>query len=112
MEPKCYQLKDSVMALQYSDTNMRGMYDFLTNYKKTYQYMTSSEDGIFYINWSENPNGGLILYQTLCRTQKVRFGDYVVRESDNKFRVYSEKEFKELFQLIEGGNNNETNSND
>lgn len=89
-----YRKKPVVIdALQWTGTNHREMFDFLTDYQCTDQYM-SAEGKNFYIDHWKVP-GGLVI-KTLEGEHLANIGDYIIRAvfTVNFIRVsqiYSEK---------------------
>lgn len=71
-----------VEAIQWTGKNHREMFDFLTNYEKLNEYMTSIGDN-FYINHNK-VEGGLII-KTLEREHIANIGDYIIRGVKGEF---------------------------
>ena len=79
-------------AVQWTGTNHREMFDFLTDYQCTDQYM-SAEGKNFYIDHWKVP-GGLVI-KTLEGEHLANIGDYIIRGVHGEFypckRIYSER---------------------
>lgn len=71
-----------IEAIQWTGENQREMYDFLTNGKKTDEYMTASGEN-FYIDHSK-VKGGLII-RTLEGEHIASIGDYIIKGVAGEF---------------------------
>ena len=72
-------------AVQWTGTNQREMFDFLTQDTFKEEYMTVSGDH-FYIDHSK-VKGGLVI-KTSEGDMNVNIGDYVIKEPFDKERMY------------------------
>ena len=78
-----YRKKPVVIdAVQWTGTNHREMFDFLTDYQCTDQYM-SAEGKNFYIDHWKVP-GGLVI-KTLEGEHLANIGDYIIRGVHGEF---------------------------
>ena len=85
-----------IEAVQWTGENHREMFDFLTNYKKLDEYMTSIGDN-FYINHNKI-EGGLII-KTLEEEHIASIGDYIIKGVKGKFYPCKPDIFESTYDL-------------
>ena len=94
-----YRKKPVVIdALQWTGTNKREMFDFLTDYQCTDQYM-SAEGKNFYIDHWKVP-GGLVT-KTLEGEHLANIGDYIIRGVCGEFYPCKPDIFKKTYEKVE-----------
>lgn len=53
------------------------------------------------VNWREKLEGKIIIYgKTPYENQTVCLGDYIVRDSNDNVKVYSEEDFNKFFDIV------------
>lgn len=72
-----------IEALPWTGKNMRNMYDFLTNYEHTDDYISDHGDH-FEIDWQKNPESGLMIH-TLEGDMKASVGDLIIKGVNGEF---------------------------
>lgn len=94
-----YRKKPVVIdAVQWTGTNHREMFDFLTDYQCTDQYM-SAEGKNFYIDHWKVP-GGLVI-KTLEGEHLANIGDYIIRGVHGEFYPCKPDIFRETYEKVE-----------
>lgn len=94
-----YRKKPVVIdALQWTGTNHREMFDFLTDYQCTDQYI-SAEGKNFYIDHWKVP-GGLVI-KTLEGEHLANIGDYIIRGVHGEFYPCKPDIFRETYEEVE-----------
>jgi hypothetical protein len=94
-----YRKKPVVIdAVQWTGTNHREMFDFLTDYQCTDQYM-SAEGKNFYIDHRKVP-GGLVI-KTLEGEHMANIGDYIIRGVHGEFYPCKPDIFRETYEEVE-----------
>lgn len=94
-----YRKKPVVIdAVQWTGTNHREMFDFLTDYQCTDQYMPA-EGKNFYIDHWKVP-GGLVI-KTLEGEHLASIGDYIIRGVHGEFYPCKQDIFKETYEEVE-----------
>ena len=94
-----YRKKPVVIdAVQWTGTNHREMFDFLTDYQCTDQYM-SEEGKNFYIDHWKVP-GGLVI-KTLEGEHLANIGDYIIRGVCGEFYPCKPDIFRETYEEVE-----------
>lgn len=89
-------------ALQWTGTNHREMFDFLTNGNCPDEYMTTAFPVIadnFYIDTWKVP-GGLVI-KTLEGEHLASIGDYIIRGVHGEFYPCKPDIFKETYEEVE-----------
>lgn len=71
-----------IEAIQWTGENHRDMFDFLTNYTKTNEYMSVFGEN-FYINHNK-VEGGLVI-KTLEGEHIANIGDYIIKGIKGEF---------------------------
>lgn len=71
-----------IEAIQWTGENHRDMFDFLTNYAKTNEFMSAFEEN-FYID-NNKVEGGLII-KTLEGEHIANIGDYIIKGVKGEF---------------------------
>lgn len=95
--------KESIVveAIQWTGKSQRIMFDFLTNNTKINESITLEED-TFRIDLV---NGGCQVGNLIIKTQegdmKADIGDYIIKDTNNKFYPCKPDLFKETYELIE-----------
>lgn len=85
-------------ALQWTGKNHREMFDFLTDYQRTDQYM-SAEGKNFYIDHWKAP-GGLVI-KTLEGEHLANIDDYIIRGVHGEFYPCKPDIFRETYEEVE-----------
>ena len=88
----------TVEAIQWTGENQRDMYDFLTNYEKVDDYMTSSGEN-FYIDHYK-VKGGLII-KTLEGEHIANIGDYIIKGIKGEFYPCKPDIFEETYYAVD-----------
>ena len=87
-----------IEAMQWNGENHREMFDFLTNYKKTNDYMSTS--GVnFYID-HEKTKGGLII-KTLEGEHVATIGDFIIKGVNGEFYPCKPDIFEKTYEKAE-----------
>ena len=87
-------------AIQWSGKNYREMFDFLTNYELTNEFMSTSGEN-FYID-HDKVKGGLII-KTLEGDHLASIGDYIIKDVKGQFYPCSPDIFEQTYEKLEGG---------
>lgn len=94
-----YRKKPVVIdAVQWIGENQREMFDFLTDYNCTDEYMTSEGEN-FYIDHWKVP-GGLVI-KTLEGEHLANIGDYIIRGVHGEFYPCKPDIFMETYEEVE-----------
>lgn len=94
-----YRKKPVVIeAVLWTGENQREMFDFLTDGKKTDDYMTASGD-TFYIDHNK-VKGGLII-KTLEGEHIASIGDYIIKGVAGEFYPCKPEIFEQTYEIIE-----------
>ena len=94
-----YRKKPIVIeALRWYGINQREMFDFLTNYEKTNEYMTNYDDN-FYIDHTK-VSGGLVI-KTLEGEHIANIGDYIIKGVKGEFYPCKPDIFEETYEVVE-----------
>lgn len=94
---KVRKIPVEVDAIQWTGENRREIYDFLTNYKHTDDYMQSTGDN-FYIDHNQ-VKGGLII-RTLEGEMKASVGDWIIQGVDGEFYPCKPDIFDKTYELV------------
>ena len=98
-----YRKKPVVIdAIQWTGTNKREMFDFLTNSNRLEAYMTSDFPIVsdnFYIDHQKAP-GGLVI-KTLEGEHLANIGDYIIKGVHGEFYPCKPDIFKETYEEVE-----------
>lgn len=89
-----------IEAIQWTGENQREMFNFLTDYEKTDEYMTASGKN-FYIDHSK-VKGGLII-RTLEGEHIASIGDYIIKGVAGEFYPCKPDIFTRTYSLAETG---------
>lgn len=93
-----YRKKPVVIeAIQWNGQNHREMFDFLTNYEKTNEYMSASGEN-FYID-HEKVSGGLII-KTLEGEHIAAIGDYIIKGVKGEFYPCKPDIFEQTYEKV------------
>lgn len=87
-----------VDAVQWTGENQREMFDFLTNYEKTDDYMSAS--GEHFIIDHNAVKGGLVI-KTLEGEHIASIGDYIIRGVAGEFYPCKPDIFKKTYERAE-----------
>lgn len=87
-----------VDAVQWTGENQREMFDFLTNYEKTDDYMSAS--GEHFIIDHNAVKGGLVI-KTLEGEHIASIGDYIIRGVAGEFYPCKPDIFKNTYEVAE-----------
>ena len=87
-----------IEAIQWNGENHREMFDFLTNYKKTNDYMSTSGEN-FYID-HEKTKGGLII-KTLEGEHVATIGDFIIKGVNGEFYPCKPDIFEKTYEKAE-----------
>lgn len=94
-----YRKKPVVIeAIQWNGENHREMFDFLTNYEKTNEYMSTSGE-TFYID-HDKIRGGLII-KTLEGEHIATIGDYIIKGVNGEFYPCKPDIFEQTYEAVE-----------
>lgn len=85
-------------AVQWTGENQREMFDFLTNYEKTDDYMSTSGEH-FIINHNA-VKGGLVI-KTLEGEHIASIGDYIIRGVAGEFYPCKPEIFEKTYERAE-----------
>ena len=93
-----YRKKPAVVeAIQWNGTNHREMFDFLTNYEKTNDFISTSGEN-FYID-HEKVKGGLII-KTLEDEHIATIGDYIIKGVAGEFYPCKPDIFEKTYEMV------------
>lgn len=93
-----YRKKPVVIdAIQWNGKNHREMFDFLTNYELTNEFMSTSGEN-FYIDHNKI-KGGLII-KTLEGEHLASIGDYIIKGVKGEFYPCKPDIFKETYETV------------
>lgn len=93
-----YRKKPVVIdAIQWSGENHREMFDFLTNYENTIEYMQTSGEN-FYIDHNK-VQGGLII-KTLEGEHIANIGDYIIKGVKGEFYPCKPDIFEQTYEMV------------
>lgn len=87
-----------VNAIQWTGENQREMFDFLTNYEKTDDYMSAS--GEHFIIDHNAVKGGLVI-KTLEGEHIASIGDYIIRGVAGEFYPCKPEIFEKTYERAE-----------
>lgn len=87
-----------VDAIQWTGENQREMFDFLTNYEKTDDYMSAS--GEHFIIDHNAVKGGLVI-KTLEGEHIASIGDYIIRGVAGEFYPCKPEIFEKTYERAE-----------
>ena len=87
-----------IEAIQLNGENYREMFDFLTNYEKTNDYMLTSGEN-FYID-HEKTKGGLII-KTLEGEHIATIGDFIIKGVNGEFYPCKPDIFEKTYEKAE-----------
>lgn len=87
-----------VDAVQWTGENQREMFDFLTNYEKTDDYMSAS--GEHFIIDHNAVKGGLVI-KTLEGEHIASIGDYIIRGVAGEFYPCKSEIFEKTYERAE-----------
>ena len=87
-----------VDAIQWTGENQREMFDFLTNYEKTDDYMSAS--GEHFIIDHNAVKGGLVI-KTLEGEHIASIGDYIIRGVAEEFYPCKPEIFEKTYERAE-----------
>lgn len=87
-----------VEAIQWTGENQREMFDFLTNYEKTDDYMSAS--GEHFIIDHNAVKGGLVI-KTLEGEHIASIGDYIIRGVAGEFYPCKPEIFEKTYERAE-----------
>lgn len=87
-----------VDAVQWTGENQREMFDFLTNYEKTDDYMSASGEN-FVIDHNA-VKGGLVI-KTLEGERIASIGDYIIRGVAGEFYPCKPEIFEKTYERAE-----------
>lgn len=94
-----YRKKPVVVdAIQWDGKNHREMFDFLTNYEKTNEFM-SAQGKNFYIN-HDKVKGGLVI-KTLEGEHFASIGDYIIKGVQGEFYPCKPYIFEQTYEMVE-----------
>lgn len=86
-----------VEVIQWNGTNHREMFDFLTNYEKTNDFISTSGEN-FYID-HEKVKGGLII-KTLEGEHIATIGDYIIKGVEGEFYPCKPDIFEKTYEMV------------
>jgi uncharacterized protein YeeX (DUF496 family) len=88
------------------DGNQRAMFNFLTNYEKTEELITSEEE-TFRIDFcnGECQLGDLII-KNMQGEEKAHIGDYIIKDTNGEFHVVTPEVFKRFKEVKIDANRN------
>lgn len=96
-----YRKKPVVIdAIQWNGKNHREMFDFLTNYELTNEFMSTSGKN-FYID-HDKIKGGLII-KTLEGEHLASIGDYIIKGVKGEFYPCKPDIFEQTYEELKGG---------
>ena len=96
-----YRKKPVVIdAIQWNGKNHREMFDFLTNYELTNEFMSTSGEN-FYID-HDKIKGGLII-KTLEGEHLASIGDYIIKGVKGEFYPCKPDIFEQTYEERQGG---------
>jgi hypothetical protein len=87
-----------VDAIQWTGENQREMFDFLTNYEKTDDYMSAS--GEHFVIDHNAVKGGLVI-KTLEGEHIASIGDYIIRGVAGEFYPCKPEIFEKTYERAE-----------
>lgn len=87
-----------IEAIQWTGDNQREMFDFLTNYEKTDDYMSVS--GEHFVIDHNAVKGGLII-KTLEGNHVANIGDYIIKGIAGEFYPCKPDIFKDTYEVAE-----------
>lgn len=87
-----------VEAIQWTGENQREMFDFLTNYEKTDDYMSAS--GEHFVIDHNAVKGGLVI-KTLEGEHIASIGDYIIRGVAGEFYPCKPEIFEKTYERAE-----------
>ena len=87
-----------IEAIQWNGENHREMFDFLTNYEKTNDFMSTSGEN-FYID-HEKTKGGLII-RTLEGEHIATIGDFIIKGVNGEFYPCKSDIFEKTYEKAE-----------
>ncbi len=87
-----------IEAIQWTGDNQREMFDFLTNYEKTDDYMSAS--GEHFVIDHNAVKGGLII-KTLEGNHVANIGDYIIKGIAGEFYPCKPDIFKDTYEVAE-----------
>lgn len=87
-----------VEAVQWTGENQREMFDFLTNYEKTDDYMSAS--GEHFVIDHNAVKGGLVI-KTLEGEHIASIGDYIIRGVAGEFYPCKPEIFEKTYERAE-----------
>lgn len=103
-----YKKKPVVIeAIQWTGQNHREMFDFLTNYKLTNEFMSTNGDN-FYIDHSK-VEGGLVI-KTLEGEHIASIGDYIIKGVKGEFYPCKPDIFADTYESAEPDYSNKINT--
>ena len=87
-------------AIQWNGKNHREMFDFLTNYELTNEFMSTSGEN-FYID-HDKIKGGLII-KALEGEHLASIGDYIIKGVKGEFYPCKPDIFEQTYEELKGG---------
>lgn len=87
-----------VEAIQWTGENQREMFDFLTNYEKTDDYMSMSGENFVIDHYAVK--GGLVI-KTLEGKHIASIGDYIIRGVAGEFYPCKPEIFEKTYERAE-----------
>ena len=87
-----------IEAIQWNGENHREMFDFLSNYEKTNDFMSTSGEN-FYID-HEKTKGGLII-RTLEGEHIATIGDFIIKGVNGEFYPCKSDIFEKTYEKAE-----------
>lgn len=87
-----------VEAIQWTGENQREMFDFLTNYEKTDDYMSMSGENFVIDHY--DVKGGLVI-KTLEGKHIASIGDYIIRGVAGEFYPCKPEIFEKTYERAE-----------
>ena len=87
-----------IEAVQWNGKNHREMFNFLTNYEKVDEYMTTSGDN-FYIDHNK-VKGGLII-KTLEGEHIASIGDFIIKGIKGEFYPCKSDIFEKTYEEVQ-----------
>lgn len=87
-----------IEAVHWNGKNQREVFDFLTNYKRTDDFMTASGDN-FYIDHNK-VEGGLVI-KTLEGEHIASIGDYIIKGVQGEFYPCKPDIFEATYERVE-----------
>ena len=87
-----------IEAIQWNGKNHREMFDFLTNYEKTNEFISASGEN-FYID-HDKVKGGLII-KTLEGEHIAAIGDYIIKGVKGEFYPCKPDIFEQTYEKVD-----------